>query len=154
MIETMIIATREGIEIALVLGILIVYLRKIQRTSLIASVYLGLTLAVVASVGGAFVLQKLAIDQESLEGYFMLIAASFVISMIVWMWATAKKIRSTIETKVNTLVEAETSWKAHLGILTFTFLMIVREGLETAIFLQAVIFSTGAWRGVVGTTIG
>ena len=154
MIETMIIALREGIEIALVLGILIVYLQKTQRTSLISSVYLGLILAVIASIGGAIVLQKLAIDQESLEGYFMLVAAVFVISMIIWMWLTAKKIRSNIEQKVNSIIDGEISWKAHLSMLTFTFLMIVREGIETAIFLQAVAFSTGSWSSVLGTMIG
>ncbi len=154
MIETMIITLREGIEIALVLGILIVYLRKIDQPSLVVSVYAGLILAVIASIGGAFVLQKLAIDQESLEGYFMLAAAGFVISMIVWMWITAKKIRATIETKISSIVESKTSWNSHLGVLTFTFLMIVREGLETAIFLQAVMFSTSAWGGVTGIVLG
>src|SRR5262245_27333072 len=100
MLESMIIALREGIEIALVLGILVVYLNKIGRPSLIASVYAGLILALLASVGGAVALQALAIDSESLEGFFMLAAAIFVISMIVWMWRTARKIRGEIEARV------------------------------------------------------
>jgi FTR1 family protein len=154
MIESMIIALREGIEIALVLGILIVYLNKIGRPSLIVSVYTGLALALLASVGGAVVLQELSIDSESLEGFFMLAAAVFVISMIIWMWLTAKKIRGDIEARVNTIVGSSSSWKAHAGILSFTFLMIVREGIETAIFLQAVALSAGAWRSIAGTTIG
>src|ERR1041385_486213 len=154
MIESMIIALREGIEIALVLGILIVYLNKIGRPSLIVSVYTGLALALLASVGGAVVLQELSIDSESLEGFFMLAAAVFVISMIIWMWLTAKKIRGDIEARVNTIVGSSSSWKAHAGILSFTFLMIVREGIETAIFLQAVALSAGAWLNIAGTTIG
>jgi FTR1 family protein len=154
MIESMIIALREGIEIALVLGILIVYLKKIERPALVTSVYTGLVLALLASIGGAVLLQKLAIDQESLEGYFMLAAALFVISMIVWMWLTAKKIRREIEDRISTIVESTTSWKSHASILSFTFLMIVREGIETAIFLQAVALSTGAWRSIWGTVIG
>ena len=154
MIESIIISLREGIEIALVLGILIVYLKKIQQNSLITSVYVGLVLALIASIGGAIILQRLGIDQESLEGYFMLAAAIFVISMIVWMWMTAKRIRHEIEEKVNTIVQSVSTWRAHLGILAFTFLMIVREGIETAIFLQAVALSTDAWRSIVGTVIG
>ena len=154
MIESMIIALREGIEIALVLGILIVYLRKIERPSLVTSVYTGLVLALLASVGGAVLLQKFAIDQESLEGWFMLAAAVFVISMIAWMWLTAKKIRREIEARISSIVESTTSWKSHASILSFTFLMIVREGIETAIFLQAVALSTGAWRSIWGTVIG
>lgn len=154
MIESMIIALREGIEIALVLGILIVYLKKIDRPSLLKSVYAGLVLALLASAAGAVVLQELSIDQESLEGFFMLAAAIFVISMIVWMWLTAKKIRRAIETRVSSIVESTTSWKSHVSILGFTFLMIVREGIETAIFLQAVALSTGAWRSIAGTAVG
>jgi len=154
MIESFIIALREGIEIALVLGIVIVYLRKIERESLLVSVYIGLALAILASFGGAILLQKLAIDQESLEGLFMMAAAIFVISMIVWMWLTAKKIRSEIEEKVGTIAVHTSSWKAHAGILSFTFLMIVREGIETAIFLQAVALTTGAWQSALGTLVG
>ncbi len=154
MLESMIIALREGIEIALVLGILVVYLNKIGRPILIRSVYAGLVLALLASAAGAVILQELSIDSESLEGYFMLAAAVFVISMIVWMWFTAKKIRGEIEARVDTIVGSSVSWRSHAGILSFTFLMIVREGVETAIFLQAVALSTGAWRSIAGTVIG
>ena len=154
MIESLIIALREGIEIALVIGILIVYLRKVERTQLIRSVYLGLVLAFAASIGGAIVMQRLAFDQEKLEGYFMFAAAIFVISMISWMWITAKKIRSEIEEKVNSIIETRSSWQAHFSMMIFTFLMVVREGIETAIFLQAVAFSAGAWSSVLGTVVG
>jgi FTR1 family protein len=154
MIESMIIALREGIEISLVVGILIVYLKKINKPSLIGSVYAGLALAVLASIGGALILQKLSIDQESLEGFFMIAAAVFVISMIAWMWVTAKKIRREIEAKVNTIVESTTSRKAQISILSFTFLMIAREGIETAVFLQAVALGTDAWRSILGTVLG
>ncbi|HYQ87762.1 MAG TPA: Fe-S-containing protein [Bacteroidota bacterium] len=154
MIESMIIALREGIEISLVVGILIVYLKKINKPSLITSVYAGLVLAVLASIGGALILQKLSIDQESLEGFFMIAAAVFVISMIAWMWVTAKKIRREIEAKVNSIVESTTSRKSQISILSFTFLMVAREGIETAVFLQAVALSTDAWRSILGTVMG
>jgi len=154
MIESLIIALREGIEIALVIGILIAYLRKIQRVPLIRSVYVGLALAFAASIGGAVIMQRLAFDQEKLEGYFMLVAAVFVISMIFWMWRTAKKIRTEIEQKVSAIIEGHTSWRTHAGLIVFTFLMIAREGIETAIFLQAVAFSSGAFSSVLGTVIG
>ena len=154
MIESAIIALREGIEIALVLGILVVYLRKIERHDIVKFVYAGLVCAVAASIGGAILFQRLAIDSESLEGYFMLLAAVFVISMIIWMWITAKKIRSAIEEKVDAIISSSQRWKTQAGVFSFTFFMIVREGIETAIFLQAVALSTGAWRSILGTTIG
>jgi high-affinity iron transporter len=154
MVESFIITLREGIEIALVVGILIVYLRKIGRPSLVVSVYLGLALALLASVVGGIILNRLAIDQEILEGYFLLAAALFVISMVVWMWVTARRIRSEIELKVNAIIGDGATRKAQIGILSFTFLMVVREGLETAVFLQAVAFSAGSWWSVLGTVAG
>jgi FTR1 family protein len=154
MIESLIIALREGIEIALVISILVVYLRKIHQAHLVGYVFSGLGLAIVASVGGAIALQRLAIDQESVEGYLQLIAAAFVISMVVWMWITGKRIRREIESKVNNIIEVPIRWRAQMGILIFTFFMIVREGIETAIFLQAVSFSSGGWQSFLGTTAG
>ena len=154
MIESLIIALREGIEIALVIGILVVYLRKIQQAHLLRYVFWGLGLAIGASAGGAIVLQRLAIDQESLEGWFQLTAAGFVISMVIWMWLTGKKIRAEIESKVSSIVQVSIPWRAKVGILIFTFFMIVREGIETAIFLQAVSFTSGGWQSFLGTTAG
>lgn len=154
MIESLIISLREGIEIALVIGILVVYLQKIARPEIIKSVYVGLACAIFASIGGAILIQRLAIDQESIEGIFQLVAAGFVIFMVVWMWTTAKKIKLEIETKVNAIINSSFAWKAHLGILLFTFFMIVREGIETAIFLQAIALSTGQWESMLGTLLG
>ena len=155
MIESLIITLREGIEIALVVGILIVYLRKLGQAKLVMAVHAGLILAVIASVAGGIILQKLAIDSESLEGYFLLVAALFVMTMIIWMWVTAKRIRSEIQTKIDTiLLTTFSSAKIFAGILLFTFVMVVREGIETAIFLQAVAFSTGEWQSLIGTVAG
>lgn len=154
MIESLIIALREGIEVALVLGILIVYIRKIHRPSLIPTVYFGLGAAIVTSVIAAIILQRLAIDHELLEGYFMIAAAVFVTTMVIWMWFTAKGIRREIEGKVNEIIEAPTAWQMHVGMFAFTFLMVVREGIETAIFLQAVAMSTQAWLSLVGALLG
>jgi high-affinity iron transporter len=154
MIESFIITLREGIEIALVLGVVITYLQKTGRTKLTASVYTGLIAAILASIGGAFLFEKLAIDQESIEGYFLLAAALMVITMIVWMWSTGKKIRSEIEERVGVLVQQTSDWKAYAGLFFFTFIMIVREGIETVLFLRAVMFNTTAWHSAAGTVAG
>ncbi len=154
MIESLIITLREGIEVALVVGILVAYLRKLDHPRLVKTVYLGLWLAVFSSIAGGIIFQWLAIDQESLEGYFLLIAAISVTSMILWMWFAAKKIKSEIQEKIDTIVAAPVSWKVHVGVLSFTYFMVVREGIETAIFLQAIAFSTGGWQSLVGTLAG
>ncbi len=154
MIESLVIALREGVEIALVIGILVVHLNKLHRPALVKTVYGGLAAAAIASIVGAIVVQGFAIDHELLEGYFMLVAAVFVATMIIWMWLTAKGIRREIETRVDEILEAPTSWQVHIGIFVFTFLMVVREGVETALFLQAVALSTQAWSSLIGTLLG
>jgi uncharacterized membrane protein len=55
---------------------------------------------------------------------------------------------------VNGIIESSASRRAQLGIFGFTFFMIVREGIETAIFLQAVALNSGEWWSVLGTAIG
>jgi FTR1 family protein len=153
-LESLIIALREGIEVALVLGILIVYIKKIHRPALIPTVYTGLAAAIVASIAAAIVLQSLALDHELLEGFFMIAAAVFVGSMVVWMWITAKGIRREIEQKVDQIVEKQTSWQMHVAMFAFTFLMVIREGIETTIFLHAVALSTEAWLSLIGALVG
>ena len=154
MIQSLIIALREGVEVALVIAILVVYLNRVRRSSLLRSVYFGLAGAVLASVGAAILLQYFTIDYESLEGYFMLVAGVFVGTMIVWMWMTAKTVRHEIEGKVQNILKGESPVRMHLAMFSFTFLMVVREGIETAIFLRAVMFSSGAWMSIIGTIIG
>lgn len=154
MIESFIITLREGIEIALIIGILIVHLRNIKRQELTRAVFVGLGFAAVTSVVAAIVLQAYAIDSEVLEGYLMVLAAIFVTSMIVWMWSAAKRIRRQIESKVEAITRKESSWEMHAGILLLSFLLVVREGIETVIFLQAVAYSTNAWSSLFGTLFG
>lgn len=154
MVESFIILLREGIEVALVVGILIVYLRKLNRPNLLSSIYLGFGLACLASVVGAVLFQKFALDHEKLEGYLLLAAVLFVTTMIVWMWRTAKSIRGEIEGRVQTIITKDSTWQVRLGILLFTFLLVFREGIETAVFLGAVSFSQSALQSFIGVTLG
>ena len=154
MIENLIITLREGIEIALVIGVLIVYLRKTGRTDTIGYVYGGLIAAVAVSIGGAVVLHRFAIDEEALEGYFLLIASVFVLGMMGWMWGNARKMGQEIREKLSVILEGSSSRKARWSIGIFTFFMIVREGIETVIFLQAVSLSSSGWQSFAGTVAG
>lgn len=152
MFESFIITLREGVEIALIVGLLLVYLSRIGKTHLQKAVFLALAFAFVVSIVTAFVLEKLAMDFELFEGYLMFIAAAFVTTMVVWMWKTAKHIKKEIEQRIDSLVVQESPWHIHLGVFLFTFLMVVREGIETVIFLRAVSTAgdfTGAPLGVL-----
>ncbi len=134
MFESLIITLREGVEIALIIGLLLVYLNKIGRTTLKRSVMAALAAALVVSIAIAIVLERLALDFEQFEGYLMFVAAIFVTTMVVWMWRTAKFIKKEIEQKIDLLVTQKSTWQVHLGVFLFAFLMVVREGIETVIF--------------------
>ncbi|HWP82914.1 MAG TPA: Fe-S-containing protein [Bacteroidota bacterium] len=161
MFESLIITFREGVEIALIVGILLVYLRKTERDHLRLPVFVGLGTALVSSLATALLLEYLAMDFELFEGYLFFVAALFVTTMIIWMWRTSKHIKKEIERKVDEVsAAAGNSTAAALGIFFFVFLMVVREGIETVIFLRAVGVSegwgslfVGAFAGVLGATI-
>jgi high-affinity iron transporter len=155
MLESFIIVFREGVEIALIVGILLVYLRRVGKTRLSQSVFLALGTALIVSIAVALLLERLALDFELFEGYLLFIAAAFVTTMIIWMWRTSKHIKKEIERKVDKIVAADQfTWKAHVGVFLFAFLMVVREGIETVIFLRAIAPTQGVSEIVVGITGG
>ena len=155
MLESYLITFREGVEISLIVGILLVYLKKINERTLISTVFYGLGAALVASIVTAFVLERLAMNFEVLEGYLMFAAAFFVTTMILWMWRTSRHIKRHIEHRIDSIVsQGSTSVGATVGVFLFTFLMVVREGVETVIFLRAVSSSQGTWGVLIGVGAG
>ena len=156
MLESFIITFRETLEAALIVGIVLAYLKKTQRDNLNRHVYSGTILAVVASIIGAIVLQILYKGQETtgqqlFEGTVMIIAAVFVTSMIIWMWVTAKNLKKHIEIGIDERVKRGV---AGIGILLFVFLMVFREGAETVLFLYAISFSSNVFSNIIGGIFG
>jgi hypothetical protein len=74
--------------------------------------------------------------------------------MIIWMWRTAKGIKREIEQKLDTLIGKVSSRKVRTGILAFSFLMVFREGIETAVFLGAVSFRQNSVASFLGGVFG
>ena len=153
MFESLVVTLREGVEAALIVAIVLGYLKKIGRSDLARSVYLGLGSAVLVSVIGAVLFQRFGIDEDRYEGWTMLIGAVFVASMIAWMWKTASRIKGHIETRL-----AEVTSNAESGfsfpVFAFVFLMVGREGIETVLFLGAVQFNTTAMMNFIGGITG
>ncbi|MBI4553847.1 MAG: DUF2318 domain-containing protein [Candidatus Latescibacteria bacterium] len=159
MLESLIITLREGVEAAIVIGIVAAYLRKTGRERLIRFVVWGVVLAVIASVAGAALFQRLAVSEEAFEGITMLLSALFVGSMMAWMWRTSNGLKLAIEEKVETLAahagaQAAPAGRYGIGLLGFTFLMIFREGIETVVFLSVVSLSTSGVMSLFGAGIG
>ena len=103
MLQAFIITLREGVEAALIVGITLAYLVKIGRPELRKSFYLGLGAAFAGSIVAAIVISRLKLNQDIFEGWVMLLAAFFVITMIVFMMRTGRKLKGQIEGKVGLL---------------------------------------------------
>jgi high-affinity iron transporter len=153
MLDALLIALREGVEAALVVGIVLLYLDRTGRKQMERSVWTGVALAVLASGGVAEGLARLQVNQDGFEGLLMITAAVFVISMIVWMNHVARNLRKEIEQKIEGFSSRE-GWAAELGVGAFVFLLVVREGVELALILRAVEFSTAGLEVGIGTVLG
>ena len=153
MFQSLVITLREGVEAALIVGIVLSYLRKVGRQGWNRIVYWGLAVAVVASLITAYFVYRFEIAEELYEGWLMLAGAIFVASMVYWMWRTGKRMKQEIETKLST-ISTSPSHSAALGLFLFVFLMVFREGIETVIFLGAVSLRTSELMDFMGGVIG
>jgi FTR1 family protein len=131
-------------------------LRQSGRRHLERPVFLGLGLAVVASVAAAVALRLLPINGEAYEGALYWVSAVFVGTMMWWVHRNAKKLRTQIEQRVRQAVDAapERSAREAWGLGAFAFLMIFREGAETVMLLSAVNLTTQAMLSFIGTLLG
>ncbi|HET9401309.1 MAG TPA: Fe-S-containing protein [Candidatus Acidoferrales bacterium] len=153
MLSALLISLREGVEAALVVGIVLVYLDRTGRAALKRYVWAGVIAAVLASGGVAYLLDRWQITEDGFEGVLLLVAAAFVVTMIVWMNRAARKLRKEIEQRVDKLAggsDASSAW----GLFLFIFLMVVREGAELALILRAVRLSAEGLNVWIGTVAG
>ncbi|HMH00881.1 MAG TPA: Fe-S-containing protein [Terriglobales bacterium] len=150
MLQAFIGTLREGVEAALIVGITLAYLGKIGRPQLRKFVYFALAAAFVGSIGVAIALSRLQWNQDIFEGWIMLAAAFFVVTMIVFMMKTGRKLKGHIEGKVGLLAGEN----AGFGLFVFVFLMVLREGVETVLYLGAVSLNTTELMSFVGTLLG
>src|SRR5437879_13541326 len=97
MLQAFIVTLREGVEAALIVGITLAYLSKIGRVDLRRSVFAGLGAAFAGSIGVDILISRLSINQDIVEGWVMLAAAFFVITMIIFMMSTGGKMMGVIK---------------------------------------------------------
>src|SRR5277367_1856223 len=147
MLQAFIVTLREGVEAALIIGITLAYLAKIGRPELKKPVYAALISAFLGSIGVAVLLSRMQWNQDVFEGWIMLAAAFFVITMIVFMMKTGRKLKGDIEGKVSSLATESSSF----GLFLFVFLMVLREGVETVLILSAVSLNSSELYSFLGT---
>jgi high-affinity iron transporter len=153
MLQAFIITLREGVEAALIVGIVFAYLSKIGRHELKRTVFWALGAAVVTSIGVAIIVAHLNFNSDIIEGWVMLAAAFFVISMIWFMHKTARSMKGDIESKVAKFTGGADG-PSHLGLFLFVFLLVLREGVETVLILSAVTLNSTELLSFTGTLLG
>jgi FTR1 family protein len=153
LLAAFLVALREGVEAALVVGIILVYLSRTSRAHLARYVWRGVAAAAALSLAVAIALDRFSISEDGFEGLLLLVAAFFVVTMIVWMNRLARSLKKGIEAKLETYA-ARGGAAAGWGIALFVFLMVVREGVELALILRAVELSTQGLQTWIGTGLG
>ncbi|CAG0989315.1 Ferrous iron permease EfeU [Anaerolineales bacterium] len=153
MLPTYLLSLREGLEAALIIGIVLGALQKIRRTDLSPALWLGTLSAIVVSMLAAILLTMLGLSFEGraeqiYEGITMFLAASILTWMIFWMNTQAKNIKGELEEGVNKAA-ASTGRRA---IFWLAFVAVVREGVELALFLTAAFFA-GNYSNIVASAI-
>lgn len=154
MLEALIITLREGIEAALVVGIVYAFLKKEGLEGQLKAVWAGLGVAVLASLAGAWVLHSVAVNEEAFEGVLYVASALMVGSMVIFMWRHASDASTKMKERLATIAARGNTGAIFAGVFLFTFLMVFREGVETALFLAAVSLTTSGLMTLLGALAG
>jgi high-affinity iron transporter len=153
MLSALLVALREGVEAALVVGIVLVYLNRTGRRALAPYAWMGVGAAVACSFVAAVLLQRWQVNEDGFEGLMMIVAAVLVVTMIIWMNRIARSLKKEIEQRVEGYAQ-RTTRAAGIGIAVFVFTMVLREGAELVLILRAVELSSAGIEVWIGTGIG
>lgn len=155
MFPSFLIGLREGLEAALIVAILVAYLVKTSNGHALRRLWMGVGAAIALSVGLGlaltFVSEELSEEAaEAFAGITSLLAVALITWMIFWMATNARHIKAHLHGEMDRALQTST-----VAVAMVAFLAVIREGLETAIFLWAGIRSSGeATTAVVGAILG
>lgn len=141
---SLLIGLREGLEAALVVGILVAYLTRLRRRDVLPRLWVGVGLAVLLAlvIGAVLTFGAYALTfeaQELLGGLLSLAAVAMVTWMIFWMQKTARTLKSSLEGGLDRALAQGGLW----AIVVIGFVSVAREGLETTLLLWSMVQSFG-----------
>ena len=156
-LSSFLITSRETLEAALVIGIVLAYLSKTNNQQYKKTVYYGIIFGIILSILAAVTFTLFAGGfegraEEIFEGSTMLFAAVLLTTMILWMMKQ-KHISLEIENKVaQHVTSANLNQTYAYGLFALIVVAVLREGIETVIFLQALNFANGI--SLIGGLLG
>ncbi len=159
MLSSFIIILREGFESFLLVAVILSYLRKAELRWLSSAVYVAIALGLSGSAGLGYVLKN-GVEDSTLERTFGQTLGSYVsrflaneslreavlgtvaivmvATLVIHMWRTGPKLKEKMQRKLSEVSSRTSRLAALAGVFLFTFLMITREGMETALMLMQV----------------
>jgi high-affinity iron transporter len=177
MLNSFIIVLREGFESFLLVAVILAYLRKSEQRWLNSSVYIAIALGLAASGGLAYLLNT-GVEEATLQSIFGsviggyisqffanealreavlgAIAVVMVGTLVIHMLRTGPKVQQRMRERLSAVSSKRSRVAAVLGVFLFTFLMITREGMETALMLMQVKnpnMINGALLGLAGAIV-
>ena len=158
MTASFLITLREGLEASLIISIILAFLARMGRKAQFRSIWLGTGLALLASLaaGGVIFLTVGALEgrpEEIFEGLAMFLAVGVLSYMVLWMRRQARHMKAHLEAQVKEALMAGSA----LALASLAFVVVVREGIETVLFLFGA--SRGAepgavlWGGLLGLAL-
>lgn len=155
MFPSFLLALREGLEAALIIGIIIGVLQRLRREEFKPVVWYGVGIAILLSLAAGLGLNLLGMEfegqlEEAFEGIAMLLAAGILTWMILWMQQQGSEIHLEIEAKTASV----TLNQGRSALFFLAFLAVFREGIELALFLMAARMASSSTETLVGAVLG
>ncbi len=155
MLTSFVLTLREGVEAALIIGILLGALRKLNQPQLSRMVWYGVTSAGAVALLAAVMLNLAEAEFEGpgeaiFEGITMLLAAIILTGMIFWMNRQAGEMKHALESKIRQAANSQN----RMAVFLLAFLSVVREGIELALYLLAARLASNATETLIGALAG
>ena len=155
MLASFLLALREGLEAALIIGVLLGTLNKLGQSEYRKTIWFGAGLAIIISALAGLGLNVLGASfegraEEIFEGITMLLAAGILTWVILWMGRQSRDINERLKTKIEIAV----SNRSKLALFALSFLAVIREGIELAFFLTAVSLDADGVQVLIGAGLG